>query len=502
MQTRLTTLIILDGYGVSSDKKGNALGVDGTSYISYLKQNYTHTTLTASGVAVGLQAGQAGDCNVGHLNIGAGRIVPQQCAVVDRHIQGGAFYTNAVLVSQLEKVRKNNKKLHLVGLISDKGHFSKLTHIQELIKLAKQQGVSDVVVHGILDDSASCSTTVRLVKRLQSLFDQLQFGCIGTLCGSNSLASLEQLEPLYQAMVAANDICSLRPDELLSKVENDKARLSAVAPTVFCNKPVVSGDGIVFFDTLSSLTQLLQRAFAQDKIDGFNVKGKKRKVSISTFSMTAVDDSISVAFPFEPVTNTLCQVASNQGIRVARACQTTNYNKMMNLISGGQDIKFDNELRLVVEAPNCTSYDLEPAMSTQEMVWRVTSEIDRDKFDLLVVGLDNCQLVAETGNLEATKQAAQVVDDAVRQIVEAVLQQGGRAIITADHGLAESIYQKSMYGLPTNTNNVPFILVDQQLRDKLDLHQGSLADVATTILQLMDLQIPAEMTGKMLVYYK
>ena len=502
MQNRLTALIILDGYGVSSERKGNALGVDGTSYISYLKQNYTHTTLKTSGVAVGLQAGQAGDCNVGHLNIGAGRIVPQQCAIVDKHISGGAFYTNAVLVSQLEKVRKNNKKVHLIGMISDKGHFAKITHIQELIKLAKQQGVSDVVIHGIVDDSATPSTTIRLVKRLQAVTSQLQYGTVGTICGSDSLASYDTLLPLYDTLVVGKDICPQSVEEFLTTAESNKTKFSTLPPTAFSDKKICNGDGIVFYDTVANLTQKLQDVFAKDKFTGFSLKGKKRKVSCSTFSQTSQNEAVSVAFPFEPVYNTLCQAVSEQGLRVARVCQSTNYNKIMSLVSGGVDTKFDNEIRLVVEAPNCTTYDLEPAMSTNELVWRVTSEIDRDKFDLLVVGLDNCQLVADTGNLEATKCAAQAVDDAVRQIVEAVLRKGGRAIITADHGIAENLNKQPVYGLPTNTNNVPFVLVDQQLRDKLDLHQGSLCDVATTVLQLMDLQIPAEMTGKMLVYYK
>ncbi len=502
MDHRLTALIILDGYGISSDKKGNALGVEETKYISYLKQNYAHTTLTTSGVEVGLQSGQAGDCIVGHLNIGSGRIVPQQCAIIDEHIQNGAFYTNAVLVSQFDKIRKSNKKLHLIGLISDKGHFSKISHIQEIIKLAKQHGISDVVIHGILDDNSTVSTTISLLKKLQALCSQLQYGCIASLCGSKVLSNYSQLESLYNTLILGGETSSLSIEDYLLKVESNKGSLADIVPTVFNGKTVDNGDGIVFFDSISSVTQLIQDVFSQDKFDVFNLKGKRRKVTISTFSQTSINPCVMVAFPFQPISNTLCQVASDQGVRVARVCQSTNYYKIMNLISGGKDIKFENETRLVVEAPNCTSYELEPAMSTPGLVSRVKLEIDRDKFNLLIIGLDNCQLVPHPDNMDCSKRATQAVDDAVREIVEAVLQKGGRAIITADHGFAESLTKPRMYGLSTNTNNVPFILVDQQLRDKLELQQGSLCDVAVTILQLMDLQIPNEMTGKMLVHYK
>ena len=511
---QITALVIMDGYGLSSEAKGNAIGVDCSPYVRYLMSNYPTTTLDASGLAVGLPEGQMGNSEVGHLNIGAGRVIYQELTRITKSIADGDFFTNPALLGAIEQAKKNRGKLHLMGLTSNGGVHSHITHLFALIELAKREGLSNVYVHCYMDGrDVSPTSGAGFVEELQNKIAELNFGKIATVCGRYYAMDRDnrwdRVEQAYDMLLGKCDNVATDPVKALTDSYAEGVTDEFVKPTVIVEngEPVATienGDSVIFFNFRPDRAREMTRAFTQEGFDGFDLRARARRVH--WVCMTQYDEKftgIDVAFRPETYVNTLGEYLAKQGKTQLRIAETEKYAHVTFFFNGGVEAPNDNESRILVPSPKVATYDMQPEMSAEEVCKRAIAEIEEDKFDVMILNYANCDMVGHTGVIPATERAVLTVDDCVRRVVECVLANGGRVFVTADHGNAEKMLDAD--GSPFTahtTNKVPFILVDEQLRGSVTLKEGALCDIAPTMLYTMGLPIPAEMTGKNLICKK
>lgn len=512
MDKKITALIIMDGYGLSANKKGNAIGPDCSPYVHYLRENYPNSTLDASGLAVGLPEGQMGNSEVGHLNIGAGRVVYQELTRITKSISDDDFFQNPAFIGACDYAKEHGGKLHVMGLLSNGGVHSHIDHLFALIELAKQQGLSDVYVHCYMDGrDVSPTSGEGFVRELQDKMQELQFGKIATVCGRYYAMDRDnrwdRVEKAYDmlALGKGEKTCTDPADALgLSYAEGVTDEF--VLPTVVTEdgRPVATienGDAAIFFNFRPDRAREITRAFTQSGFNGFDLKGKARKVH--WVCMTQYDEKfegVDVAYRPETYSNTLGEYLAKCGKTQLRIAETEKYAHVTFFFNGGVEAPNENETRVLINSPKVATYDLQPEMSANEVCSRAIAEIEKDKFDIMILNFANCDMVGHTGVISATEQAVKTVDDCVRRLVECILQNGGRVFVTADHGNAEKMLADD--GTPFTahtTNKVPFILVDGKLRGKVSLSDGALCDIAPTMLSVMGLPVPSEMTGKVLV---
>ncbi len=501
----------MDGYGLSDQVKGNAIGVDCSPYVRYLRNTYPNTTLDASGLAVGLPEGQMGNSEVGHLNIGAGRVIYQELTRITKAISDGDFFSNQAFLDAVEYAKQNGGKLHLMGLLSDGGVHSHITHLFALIQLAQQQGLDNVYVHCYMDGrDVSPTSGAGYARRLQDEMDRLHFGEIASVCGRYYAMDRDnrwdRVEKAYDMLLGKSDNTA---DDAVRALENSYQQGVTdefVLPTVIVKdgKPVATidnGDSVIFFNFRPDRAREMTRAFTQSGFDGFDLKGKSRKVH--WVCMTQYDEKftdVDIAYRPEVYVNTLGEYLAKSGKTQLRIAETEKYAHVTFFFNGGVEAPNENESRILVASPKVATYDLQPQMSAEEVCSRAIAEIEKGKFDVMILNYANCDMVGHTGVIPATEQAVLTVDECVRRVVESVLANGGRVFVTADHGNAEKMLADD--GTPFTahtTNKVPFILVDEQLRGKVQLVPGALCDIAPTMLYTMGLPIPEEMTGKVLV---
>lgn len=514
LNKQITALIIMDGYGLSKEVKGNAIGVDCSPYVRYLMSTYPTTTLDASGLAVGLPEGQMGNSEVGHLNIGAGRVIYQELTRITKAIKDGDFFTNQAFVDAIEAVKKSGGKLHLMGLTSDGGVHSHLTHLFALIELAKREGLDNVYVHCYMDGrDVSPTSGAGFVKELQAKMDELQFGKIATVCGRYYAMDRDnrwdRVEKAYNMLLGKCDNTATDAVKALTDSYDQGVTDEFVLPTVITEDghPVATienGDAVIFFNFRPDRAREMTRAFTQSGFDGFDLKGRSRKVH--WVCMTQYDEKftgIDIAYRPETYVNTLGEYLAKMGKTQLRIAETEKYAHVTFFFNGGVEAANANESRVLIASPKVATYDLQPQMSAEEVCNRAIVEIERDNFDVMILNYANCDMVGHTGVIPATEKAVATVDECVRRVVECILSKGGRVFVTADHGNAEKMLDTD--GSPFTahtTNKVPFILVDEQLRGKVTLNEGALCDIAPTMLYTMGLDIPAEMTGKVLITNK
>ena len=511
---QITALVIMDGYGLSKEQKGNAIGVNCSPYVRYLMSNYPTTTLDASGLAVGLPEGQMGNSEVGHLNIGAGRVIYQELTRITKSIADGDFFTNPALLGAIETVKQNHSKLHLMGLTSNGGVHSHITHLFALIELAKREGLDNVYVHCYMDGrDVSPTSGAGFVEELQNKIAELSFGRIATVCGRYYAMDRDnrwdRVELAYDMLLGKCDNVATDPVKALHDSYAQDVTDEFVRPTVIVEdgKPVATienGDAVIFFNFRPDRAREMTRAFTQAGFDGFDLHGRSRRVH--WVCMTQYDEKftgIDIAYRPETYVNTLGEYLAKCGKTQLRIAETEKYAHVTFFFNGGVEAPNDNESRILVPSPKVATYDLQPEMSAEEVCKRAIMEIEEDKFDVMILNYANCDMVGHTGVIPATERAVLTVDDCVRRVVECVLKNGGRVFVTADHGNAEKMLDVD--GSPFTahtTNKVPFILVDEQLRGSVTLTEGALCDIAPTMLHVMGLPIPAEMTGKVLVHKK
>ena len=497
-------LMILDGWGIAPADKTNAAAMAKTPNLDSYFANYPHTTLEASGKAVGLPAGQIGNSEVGHLNIGAGRIIYQSLTRIDKAIDDGDLYKNKELSRVMDETKQAGKALHLLGLLSDGGVHSHIEHLLALIYMAKVKGLTDVYVHAFLDGrDVGPKTALGYIHELEDGMAQIGVGKIATVSGRYYAMDRdkrwERVERAYKALVLGEG------GKAASAAAGVEASYAAGVTDEFVEPftvdgvdgKITAGDGVIFFNFRPDRAREITRALHDEDFSYFARPEGARPVNY--VCMTQYDATITapVAFPPEEIKDTLGEVLAQHGLHQLRIAETEKYAHVTFFFNGGVEAPNANEERILIPSPKVATYDLQPEMSAEEVTQALLTELDKDKFDAIILNFANPDMVGHTGVLSAAITAMEKVDDCAGRIVRKVLSLGGSVCITADHGNLEKMAESD--GSPNTahtTNPVPFILVS---KEQHKLHNGILADIAPTLLQLLNIKQPAAMTGKTLI---
>lgn len=497
-------LMILDGWGIAPADKTNAAAMAKTPNLDSYFANYPHTTLEASGKAVGLPAGQIGNSEVGHLNIGAGRIIYQSLTRIDKAIEDGDLYKNKELSRVMDETKQADKALHLLGLLSDGGVHSHIEHLLALICMAKVKGLTKIYVHAFLDGrDVGPKTALEYIHELEEGMAQIGVGKIATVSGRYYAMDRdkrwERVERAYKALVLGEG------GKAASAVAGVEASYAAGVTDEFVEPftvdgvdgKITAGDGVIFFNFRPDRAREITRALHDEDFPYFARPEGARPVNY--VCMTQYDATITapVAFPPEEIKDTLGEVLAQHGLHQLRIAETEKYAHVTFFFNGGVEAPNANEERILIPSPKVATYDLQPEMSAEEVTQALLAELDKDKFDAIILNFANPDMVGHTGVLSAAITAMEKVDDCAGRIVRKVLSLGGSVCITADHGNLEKMAESD--GSPNTahtTNPVPFILVS---KEQHKLHNGILADIAPTLLQLLNIKQPAAMTGKTLI---
>jgi 2,3-bisphosphoglycerate-independent phosphoglycerate mutase len=504
-------LMILDGWGVSPAGPGNAVSQAKTPNLDRVLAEYPHTLLQTSGKAVGLPDGIMGNSEVGHLNIGAGRIVYQDLMRIDMAIKSGEFFKNPVIEAAAAHALDNGRALHLVGLVSDGGVHSQLTHLLALLDLAKQRGVERVFVHVILDGRDTPPDGGKgYVARLQAHLDKIGNGQIASVCGryyamdrDTRWDRTERAYKLYTQGIgtpARDAVAAVAA--AYEKGETDEF-VTPIVLTDDAGAPRTSmqdGDSLIFFNFRADRARQITRAFTEENFSGFERTLWPRLAQF--VCMTQYDEkfSLPVAFPPVHLEQILGEIVSRQGLCQLRIAETEKYAHVTYFFNGGEEKPFENEDRCLIPSPrDVPTYDYKPQMSALAVADEVLKRIAGGRYDLIVLNFANMDMVGHTGKLDAAIEAVQTVDQCVGRIVDAVLAGGGALLVTADHGNAETMIEANGHVHTAHTTNpVHLLLIDDQCKHAC-LHTGVLGDIAPTILQLLGLSQPGQMTGRSLL---
>ncbi len=509
-------IIIMDGYGLRAETNGNAILFDGSKNINALRQAYPSAMLGASGLSVGLPDGQMGNSEVGHLNIGAGRIVYQDLTKITKSIQDGDFFQNPALIHAMDHARDNHQKLHLFGLLSDGGVHSHITHLFALLKMAKERGLKQAYVHAFLDGrDVSPTSGIQYVKQLQDEMSALGFGKLASLSGRyysmDRDNNWDRVEKSYDMLTLGNGLQAQDPVSALENSYNSGVTDEFVLPTNLTEngKPIAlveAGDSIVFFNFRPDRARELTRAFSQKEF--FVPKGTafERKtgflhpVYVCFTPYDATFDDVSVAFPKQDLKNTLGEYLAKCGKTQLRIAETEKYAHVTFFFNGGVEAPNENEERVLIASPKVATYDLKPEMSALEVTERALCELDTGKYDVMILNFANCDMVGHTGVFDATVKAVHTVDECVKKIVDKILSMGGSAILTADHGNADKMVSEDGGTFTAHTTSpVPVVVIGDKFKGAHLRKDGILADLAPTLLTMMSLPVPPEMTGKSLI---
>lgn len=503
-------LLILDGWGEAGPSEYNSITRAMAPTYKKIEELYPKTLLNASGPFVGLPEGQMGNSEVGHLNIGSGRVVYQDLTKIDKAISDGDFYANEVFKEYILKAVRGNKNIHLWGLVSDGGVHSHISHIEALVVLCKKLGAKEVYLHGVLDgrDVPPKSAGV-YIARMEKFFKAEGIGGIATLAGRyysmDRDKRYERLQKGYNAMCFGEGEVAKSPMEALDKSyargETDEFLLPTIIEQDGQKNLVEDGDTVISFNFRSDRAREMTYAFAKKDFSEFPTK----KMTVNYVAMTEYDEHVvvPVAFPKEALENTLGKYISKEGLRQARIAETEKYAHVTFFFNGGVEDSNQGEERILVASPKVATYDLKPEMSLPEVTTKVLEALKSDSFDLLIVNLANGDMVGHTGIIEASVKAVEAVDKALEVIVAEVLKRDGKLLLTADHGNCETMIDEHT-GKPLTshtTNLVPFFLISNQGKNISLRQEGGLAlrDISPTILDILDLPIPKEMTGKSLI---
>ncbi|MBE3552269.1 MAG: 2,3-bisphosphoglycerate-independent phosphoglycerate mutase [Kyrpidia tusciae] len=506
---RPVALIILDGFGLREEREGNAVAQARKPNFDRYWKEYPHTQLQASGEAVGLPAGQMGNSEVGHLNLGAGRVVYQDFTRVSKAIRDGDFFRNPALLGAMRRVKELGSRLHLAGLLSDGGVHSHIEHLFALLEMARREGVDRVFVHAFLDGRDVLPESARVyVRRLIDRMRELGLGQIATLSGRYYAMDRdrrwERTAKAYRAMVYGEGETYTDPLEALEASFRRGVTDEFVVPMVMVDEagrpvgPVEDGDAVVVFNFRPDRVVQISRAFTEKDFQEFD-RGPKPP-AVDCVCMTQYSEAIraAVAFGPEALTDTLGEILERHGMRQLRIAETEKYRHVTSFFSGGREEPFEGEDRVLIPSPKVATYDQKPEMSAYEVADEAVERIRAGTLDVVVLNFANPDMVGHTGDLQAAIRAVEAVDECLGRVVEAVLAQGGVALITADHGNADVMIDPETGGPCTThtTNPVPFIVT----KPGVHLREGGvLADIAPTILDLLGLEKPKDMTGRGLV---
>lgn len=502
-------LIIMDGFGLRNDVTGNAVAqANKPNYDRYLK-TYPNTTLTACGEAVGLPEGQMGNSEVGHLNIGAGRIVYQDLTRITKSVRDGEFFENETLLKAVNHAKDNGTKLHLYGLLSDGGVHSHIDHLYALLELAKRQDFHEVYIHGFLDGrDVAPDSGIRYLEQLQQKIAEIGVGKIATLQGRYYAMDRDKrwdrVEKSYRAMVYGDGPTATDPLQAIKDSYAKDIFDEFFVPTVLVDEAgapigqVTDNDSVVFFNFRPDRAIQLSQVFTNEDFRGFD-RGENLPKDLFYVCLTLFSETVGglVAYAPKNLDNTLGEVLAQNNLKQLRTAETEKYPHVTFFFSGGRDKELPGETRVLINSPKVATYDLQPEMSAYELAESTVREIESDKHDVIIINFANPDMVGHSGMLEPTIKAVEATDECVGKVVDAVLAKGGVCCITADHGNADMVFDEN--GRPHTahtTNPVPFIVTsnDVELREG-----GILADIAPTMLSLLNVEKPEEMTGSTLI---
>ena len=496
-----TTLIIMDGFGLSDNVVGNAVRAANTPVLDGLFAEYAHTTLAASGLDVGLPAGQMGNSEVGHTNIGGGCVVFQDLPRITRSIEDGTFFENPAYNRAMDACLEKGSSLHLYGLHSTGGVHSTLDHLYALLKMAHIKGLKRVYIHAFLDGRDTPPTSGRgFVAQTMEKCREIGVGKIATVMGRYYAMDRdkrwERLSRAYDAMVYGEGIQNPDPVDAVQKSYDAGVTDEFVEPVVCDRDGTISdNDSIIFFNYRPDRAREITRAIVDPEFDGF-----QRELFPTTYVCNTEYDAtiphVLVAWPHKELKNGLGEYLSSMGLTQLRIAETEKYAHVTFFFNGGVEKQYPGEDRVLVPSPKVATYDLQPEMSAFEVCDKCVERIESGSYDVIILNFANCDMVGHTGVLEAAIKAVETVDTCVGKVVDATLKMGGIAMVTADHGNAEDMKQPDGSPMTAHTTNlVPFILCGAGT----ELRPGRLADIAPTILDVMGLACPEEMDGKTLI---
>lgn len=502
-------LIICDGWGEVAETEGNAIAAADTPRLDALRAKWPHTTVAASSKAVGLPDGQQGNSEVGHLTIGSGRVIHQPLSRQHQAIENGIFYENEVLVGAIETAKQRGKALHIIGLVSPGGVHSHSNGALALVKLAKKLDLNDVHVHAFTDGrDVPPTSSLEHIEAFEAELAAIGTGRIASIAGRYYAMDRdnrwERVELAYEMLVGESHLTIPTAKEYIAASYEKGETDEFLRPISVANQPqdrtrIEDGDVVVFFNFRPDRARQLSHALVDKEFAGFTRSRVIEDLHFVSFSEYDKDLGVPVAFPKEDVTDTLAEVVSKHGLRQYHVAETEKYAHVTYFLNGGQEHAFPGEERTMIPSSKVATYDLKPEMSAREVANDVIRHIQENRNDLIVVNFANADMVGHTGNFEATKKAITALDACLGDVIQATLDAGGAALMTADHGNAEyKIDHKTGAPLTAHTTSpVPVLLCGTGATSLSD--GGGLSDVAPTVLDVMDIAAPVGMTGKSLI---
>ena len=502
---KLTALVILDGFGYREEAHGNAIKADGAAYFMHLWNEYPHAQLGASGLSVGLPEGQMGNSEVGHLNLGAGRVVYQEFTRIEKSIADGDFFEKQEFLDAVENCKAHNSALHLMGLCSDGGVHSHLNHLYALVRLARDAGLKKVYVHCFMDGRDVPPRSGKgFIHQVKETLEKLGCGEIATVMGRYYAMDrdnrFERVEKAYAALVYGEGVRAADPEEAMQDSYNTDVTDEFIVPVVVerDGKPIATiskNDSVIFYNFRSDRARELTRALIFESFTGF----ERRDGFFPQYDI-AFEGRLLVAFKPDTLTNTLGAYLAEHGKTQLRIAETEKYAHVTFFFNGGVEEPNPGEDRALIPSPKVATYDLQPEMSAYEVAAEAVTRIESGKYDLMVLNFANPDMVGHTGKMEAATAAVHAVDACLKKVMSAIFAAGGRAIVTADHGNCERMYDDQGGPFTEHTTNpVPLVLADPDRKDAKLRSDGRLCDVAPTLLELMGLEKPVQMTGETLI---
>ena len=507
MENKRVILVIMDGWGLGTKKSADAIQNANVPFVTSLYSKYPHTTLITCGEAVGLPDGQMGNSEVGHLNLGAGRVVYQELQRINVAVRDGEFYTNPVLLQSISYAKENNKPLHLMGLVSDGGVHSHISHVKALTTLCKNQGLTEVYLHVFTDGrDTDPKGGLGYLKDLQLHLNET-VGKIATVNGRYYAMDRdkrwERVKLAYDAMVNGE---GAKATDAIAAIEQSYAKSETdefIKPTVIVNEAqqplatIQDGDALICFNFRTDRCREISEVLTQTDMPALGM----HKLNVDYTTMTEYDASfknVHVIFETDNLVNTLGQVLADHGKKQIRIAETEKYPHVSFFFSGGRETPFEGETRIMIPSPKVATYDLQPEMSARGITDAIVAEIEKEEVDFICLNFANADMVGHTGFFDAVVKAVETVDRCVEKVVTTGLEHGYTIFLTADHGNADFMINED--GSPNTAhslNPVPFFIIDKEFKGALK--PGKLGDLAPTILTMMGLPIPAEMKGEILI---